>query len=317
VAILTGGTLGEHFSFYGEVEAAREDGEAEIALERVYLITRPLSSSALQIKIGAFEPGISLVSNHRRLTDHKYLALTGTVGDNGWAAEPYQQGFEAFGVVAHRLLYNAGYVEGSGNETNNAKDVYARVAYKFGGLRLDGTTPEAADTALPANPKPWSEKALTVSAFAYRGNPLLSETEITLVNDPETNIVTPVESTLEQDDSFDIVGGDVAWQFLDLTLRAGLSSRTDDRPFLADPDITDTRTKSYYFETSWVAYPWLVPAARWEQFEVADEKTERISLTLQALIRANVRGFLAADRLREPGGSYELEEIVGGVVIGF
>ncbi len=316
-ALLTGGTFGERASFYGEIEMAREDGEIVTEMERINMLFRPFATPAFQFKIGAFEPGLLLVSAHRRLTDHRYFLLREPATDNAWTPEPFQQGIEFFGVAAHRILYNVGYVEGSSNESNNAKDVYARVAYKIGGLRLDGTTEKGAEAGLPTNPKPWSEKSLTLSAFTYRGSPLLSSTTTVLVNDPNTNIVTPVDTTLEQDDDFVVFGGDVAWNFLDLMVRAGASSREDDSPFIGSPAMTDIKVKNTFFEVDWVAYPWLIPAGRWESIEVAGQKTERISLTIQCLVRANVRAFLAADRLKEPGLKYRTEEVVSGLVFGF
>jgi len=315
-ALLTGGTLGDNVSFYGEVEAAREDGESSIEMERLLALFRPLHSPVFQIKVGAFEPGLTLISNHRRLTDARYFVTSQPVGDNEWAPEPYQQGIEFFGVAGHRLLYNVGYVEGSGNASNNAKDVYGRVAYKFGGMRLDGTMKEGESAGATANPKPWSEKSVTVSAFVYKGSPLLSRTETMLVNDPNTNIVSEVDTTLEQDNRFTYYGGDIAWNFMNLIVHAGATQRTDRRPFLDDPTLTDISVKNRFLELDWVAYPWLIPATRWESIDVEGDKLEKLSLTFQFLLRANVRAFLAADQLKEPGGHYATEEVVAGLVFG-
>lgn len=319
LGLLAGGTFGDHASFYSEVEVARDAGEIVTEMERLNVLFRPFNGPAFQFKIGAFEPGIFLFSNHRRLTDHRYFATDEKAGDNGWSAEPFQQGIEFFGVAAHRLLYNGGYVEGAGNAPNNAKDVYGRVAYKFGGLALDGTTKPGAES-LAANPKPWSEKSLAVSAFVYKGSPLLSETRIvtTFTNDPNTNIVTQTDTdmSVSQDDRFTMYGGDIAWNFLNLMVRAGMSNRSDRRPLLSDPAATDISVKSRFGEVDWVAYPWLIPAARWESFDVAGVKQNRISLTVQFLVRANVRAFLAADQLKETGSNYKTEEVVAGIVYG-
>jgi hypothetical protein len=111
-------------------------------------------------------------------------------------------------------------------------------------------------------------------------------------------------------------GGDIAWNFLDLIVRAGMANRSDRRPFLSNPSATDVSVKTRFGEVDWVAYPWLIPAARWESFDVAGVKQDRISLTVQFLVRANVRAFLAADQLKEPGSDYKLEEVVAGVVFG-
>jgi hypothetical protein len=321
VALLTGGTFGEHTSFYGELEFAREDEAVETELQRINIQFRPRSSPLLQIKVGSFEPGLLLVSNHRRLTDHGHLLLSMPAGDNEWTAEPYQQGIEFFGVASHRLLYNAGYVEGSGNASNNSKDYYARLAYKFGGLRLDGTTPEGSEASLASNPKPWSEKSVRVSGFYYRGKPLLEETTSTLQTDPGCTTlpcdVVVVETTLSQNDPFKIYGGDVAWNYENLIVNAGFAERTDRHPFLDSPTDTDVDIKNRFAQVAYVAYPWLIPAARWESAEIEGDKTERLSLTVDVLIRANVKGFVAADQVKSDGGSYETEEVVGGVVFGF
>ncbi|MBI3450102.1 MAG: hypothetical protein HY049_14460 [Acidobacteria bacterium] len=317
--IQAGGTFGDHASFFGNLVFERPDGGAtETTLERMSILFRPWSSPAFQFKVGAFDPGLLLISTHRSVVTTEYLSLTQTVGDNGWAAEPTQNGAEFFGVAAHRLLYNAGYVEGAGNAASNSKDVYGRVAYKFGGLTLDGTTKGTAAAGLPANPKPWSEKSFTVSAFVYKGSPLLSQTTTTLVNDPNTNIVSQVDTTIEQDDRFTMYGGEVKVNFLNLIFYAGASARTDRHPFLADfsPAATDVSSKNWWGEAQWVALPWLIPAARWESFDVAGAKTERYTATVNMLVRANVKTFVAADWLKEPTLKYRTEEIVAGLVFG-
>src|SRR5262249_10874601 len=158
-------------------------------------------------------------------------------------------------------------------------DYYGRLAYKFGGMRLDGTTAKGGETGIPANPKPWSEKSLTFSAFIYKGSPLLSQTDVSFQTDP-TCITLPspivdVDSTLSQEDKFGLYGGDLAWNFLDVIVHAGATTRTDKSPFLADPTDTDVKSKNRFGEVDWVAYPWLVPAVRWESFDVAGEKTDK------------------------------------------
>ena len=195
------------------------------------------------------------------------------------------------------------------------------MAYKFGGLRFDGTTEESGGSSPTSNPRPWAEKSVRVSAFVYEGSPLLSETSTTLQTDPGCTTlpcdVVPIDTTVSQNDPFRIYGGDAIWNFNDLMVDVGFSERTDRRPFLGNPDDTDVKTKNRYVEVDWVAYPWLIPAARWESFDVGGDKTERISMTVNALIRANIKGFLAADQIKTSGTSFETEEVVGGVVLGF
>jgi len=300
--ILGAGTLDEHFSFWGSIVFAREGAEIATEMERVNLLVRPLGSPALQFKIGSFEPGIMLISSHRSILDQEPLVLTEPVGDNPWAADGFQQGLEAYGMLQHRVLYNAGVVEGSGSLGDNSKDVYARLAYKAGGLPFDGVPRGGADASMPANPKPWSETSIAFSGFVYKGKGLLDGGDPL---DPNSR------------DPFHVVGGDVAVNYLDLMARGGYTDRKDDRLFVADPSITDVKTKNAFAELSWVAYPWLIPAGRWESLEVGDEKTGKLSFTLNCLARANVKSFLAADWLKEPGGKYLNEGGTLGVIIGF
>ncbi|MBI5711352.1 MAG: hypothetical protein HZC42_13795 [Candidatus Eisenbacteria bacterium] len=303
VEILAAGTLDEHFSFWGGFEFANEAGELVTELGRVNLLVRPLDSPALQFKVGSFEPGLILASNHRSLMDQKLQVLAQAEGDNPWAPEGFQQGLEAYGVLQHRVLYNAGVVEGSGSVGDKSKDVYGRLAYKFGGLPFDGVTSGGAEAALPANPKPWSEKSLAVSGFVYKGEGILT--------DPTDPPPPPIR------DPFQVIGGDLTAIVLDLAARAGYAERKDDRLLAADPTSTDIKIRSQFVELSWVSFPWLVPAGRWESSKVGDEETNRVSFTVNGLARANVRSFLAANWVKEPGGKFTSEGATLGLLLGF
>jgi hypothetical protein len=322
IEIQAGGTLGENFSFFGNLVFDRSEGETSTELERFVLLVRPFRSPAFQFKLGAFDPGLLLISSHRSLITTEPFILTEPVGDNGWAVEPDQQGIEFFGVAGHRFLYDAGLVEGSGNVTNNRKDYYGRVAYKFGGLALDCFTKGGMDhDEAVTKPKPWSEKSVTLSAFIYKGSPLLNQTTTDFQTDPGCTTlpcpIVPVDTTLSQEDKFQMYGGDLAWNFLDLIVHAGGATRTDRMPYLADPTDTDVKTDNIFGEILWVAYPWLVPSVRWESFSVAGDKGERVTLDLDFLIRANVKAWVAVDCLKAEGSNYNTDEIAGGVAFGF
>jgi hypothetical protein len=300
--ILAAGTLGEHFSFWGSVVFARDGSEIATEMERLNLLVRPLDSAALQFKVGSFEPGIMLVSTHRSLLDQELWTLTQPAGDNLWAPEAFQQGLEAYGMLQHRVLYNTGVVEGSGSVGDKSKDVYARVAYKLGGLPFDGIRSGAPETSMPTNANPWSETSVAISGFAYKGKGILDG------GDPEDP---------DSRDGFRVFGGDVAVNYLDLMAHAGYTDRKDDRLLLADPTAIDVPVKNTFGELSWVMFPWLIPAGRWETSKVADERTDQLSFTANGLIRANVKTFLAANWVKEPGGKFTNEGASLGVIIGF
>jgi hypothetical protein len=301
--ILGAGTLDEHLSFWGSVVFARGGGgEIDVEMERVNLLVRPLASPALQFKVGSFEPGIMLASSHRSILAQEPLVLTEPVGDNPWAADGFQQGLEAYGMIQHRVLYNAGLVEGSGSIGDNTKDVYGRLAYKLGGLPFDGVPSGGAEAAMPANPKPWSERSVALSGFVYKGRGLRD--------------LDPLDPA-DPRDPFRVLGGDVAVNCLDLMARAGYTDRKDDHLLVADTTGTDVKSKSQFVELSWVAYPWLIPAGRWESAKLGAEKAERVSFTLNGLARANVRSFLATNWAKEPGGKFVNEGGTLGILIGF
>ena len=305
IEILAAGTLDEHLSFWGSVVFARDGGEIATEMERINLLVRPLESPALQFKIGSFEPGLMLISSHRSILVQEPAVLTEAVDDNPWAAEGFQQGLEAYGMPQHRVLYNVGLVEGSGSLGDKSKDFYGRIAYKIGGLPFDGVPSGGASAELPANPKPWSEKSVALSAFAYKGRGIL-------VRDPSA-----VDTDPDVLDPFHVLGGDVAVNYLDLIAHAGYTDRKDDRLFVADPTIINVAVKNQFAELSWVVYPWLIPAGRWEQFKVGDEKTERVSFTVNGLVRANVKSFLAANWVKEPAGQFTNEGATAGILVGF
>lgn len=315
--VLAGGTVGENVSFYGEVEFELdlETDETELAIERAYVSFKPWVEPYFAVKFGQFEPGIALVSNHRRITGPRYwltrppTRLAGgasVVFDNEFQLEsPAQAGLELYGVLRHRALWNVGYVEGKFNEPNNAKDVYARIAGKWGGLRLDGSLREGEQIAID-KPQPWREISLTASGFVYRGTASLE--------------VAPGPPQVLQTDDFTIAGADVQANLNDLIVHAGFSSGTND-----DPDITgtfrDVDSEATFIELDWVARPWIVPALRYETFELSDgfgeDKKVRWVPTVNLLVRANVLGFIAAEVERERGGNFGTEEIEAGLVIVF
>lgn len=296
--IFGAGTLDEHLSFWGSVVFSRDGEEIATEMERVNVLVRPLSSTAIQFKVGSFEPGLMLVSSHRSILDQELWALTEPAGDNPWAPEAFQQGFEAYGTIKHRAMYNAGVVEGSGSVGDRSKDVYGRLAYKWGGLPFDGITSDTGQGA--ANPNPWAEQSVAISAFGYHGTSLL-------IND-----MGPAPK-----DGFNTYGGDVALKYNDLGAHAGYTYRKDDRLFLDNPALTDGKVKNAFAELYWVAYPWLIPAARYESMKVMDENTQQLSFTVNGLVRANVKTFLAANWIKDPGGKFTSDEASLGLLIGF
>jgi hypothetical protein len=199
--------------------------------------------------------------------------------------EPTQLGIELRGVTGGgRLFYSAGYAEGAGNGLQVPSDFWGHLAYKIGGMRLDGesTSDEELDLASPA---PWREWSVQIGAFGYAGFPT--------IGDPEVS---------SQLDWFYRAGGDVNVQLRDATIILAYSYGRNHRPYLASPTQTDVESHQIMAQLDYVVLPWFIPTARYERriVEAVDAgtgelgfvATDRVSLATYFLIRANIRAYL-------------------------
>ena len=183
--LFSGGTLGEHISFFSEVTwAENPDGSSSTELERVHLQAGSFigPEHLINIKIGKFAPDLAdgfhemwLSTNNgiKTLFTFNPIGLHGGTGlaDGGGISLPANvKGIELYGVGLHRFFYTVGAVNGlgpsaGGNVDGNAsKDVYVRADYKFGGMGLDGDT-----TGLKLPPENWRERSLRVGLLGYHG----------------------------------------------------------------------------------------------------------------------------------------------------
>lgn len=314
IAVVAGGTFGESIAFYSELGFSEEG----IEIERVYasLLNMVGPYSLVNLKIGQFEPGVFYFSNHRRLGP-RYLISGVKVGDNNWSLEPLQQGFELYGTSAQgRLGYNVGLVEGSGNIVNTAKDVYAHLTYKFGGLRLDGVAPEASKPFQKS--KPWEDNSVIFGAFGYTGKAKLGESgeESGQGGAPLAKTTGILQQGATLNDNFQAFGADMQIYYGRWNLFGGYAFFDYDNPFLLDP--TRSADASVGFgEAQFTAYPWLIPYARYEAAEIADETLQRFIPGFAALLRANVRIEMFGEFTKEPGADFGFKALAAAFVFGF
>lgn len=88
-----------------------------------------------------------------------------------------QPAVELNGIFAGRLSYGIGLAQGSGaseTDRNNHKDVYYRLRYKVGGLRLDGLFDDSARTP-HARAGQLYDRSLSLEHFAYWGSEPLQQ----------------------------------------------------------------------------------------------------------------------------------------------
>lgn len=321
VALVAGGTAGDHVAYFGEIGFEREveDGvvESEVGVEHFDVrFTRIIQNSpALNVKIGAFQPELVNGFDHaRRLTIANYDSMFGVLTANAGGAEAVGEshhgggggialpavatGVEAYGIVGHRGFWTAGLVNGLGPghesfDGNSSKDFYGRVAYKLGGMALDGSDASTFTTSA----KNWQETSLKVGAFAYDGN----GEEIFIPG--EVHEEGPV---LVEDRDFSRVGFDASLYYRDLNLFGAFVRGSDDIGVFAaeeeDPEQPgephadhsgEFVYKAWFVELDAVLHwPWLHGSGRYERVTLPSEEVdtwERGVVSLNALVRANVK----------------------------
>lgn len=193
VELVAAGTAGDNVSYFGEIAFRREPEHGELQneteVEHIDLrFIRPFAQSlAFNVKVGAFQPELVQTFDHaRRLTVANYDSMFGVNtlerggassvgggghhGGTGISLPAVATGFEGYGVVAHRFLWNLGLVNGLGPgegafDGNDAKDVYGRVATKWGGIAFDGSNADEVQQA-----KAWRERSFEIGLFGYQGD---------------------------------------------------------------------------------------------------------------------------------------------------
>jgi hypothetical protein len=299
LALLIGGTFDEFFGYYGDIDLF-DDGEPG-HIGRLFgqfndPLGRWLPEDSLNVKVGQFEPAVAF-SNHRKLFLTMYLTNMLAIGEGAGAhhgsslfqPEPGQRGIEINGVIKHNLYYAVGVVNGNniGGEdedngtfdSNSEKDVYGRLAYKFGGMGFDGYNPGSeAGEELGAGPSadPY-DKSLTVGLWGYYGDQVVE-------HDDE-----------KWEDTFHRIGFDarVQWKKWDIFGQYTVAENNN-----AFGDREDIDTDVWFLEADYNIYPWWLVGARYEEVDrdSNDESPDqdRIVFNSTFLVRANMRVQLEA-----------------------
>ena len=313
VSLLTGGTLGETLSFFGEIvfvpEVADGHTEVHVELEHSHLsFNGPFGSGpAFNLRVGQFMPEVSQPFGHGSVLTTEAPstvfefnpigvnggAEVGGEGGGGIAMPETVAGLEAYGIVHHRFLYSGGLASGIGPgvdtfDGNNSKDYFGRIAYKIGGLALDG------DGYTPTE-KNWRETSLQIGLSAYRGDG--TGIFLPLIDEPDR---------LLEDRTFTRVGVDANVFFQDLNVITGYLRGRDtlaDYQLVADaPQLrqsSDATYHTWFGEADYVVMPWLHGALRYEWLRPANADApdfKRIIPNLTALVRANVKAYLEYQR---------------------
>lgn len=301
VGLLLGGTLGETFSFFGDLELF-EDGKPG-GIGRAFVNYTP--SHQFNLTVGMFEPRAAPFSNHLRLTRQtSYLTnVFPTVpAGNFFGFSPNQRGVELWGGAEGPkkkggLLYSFGVVNGQfggaaealeesplrstieeieeeaeehGGEfdVNSGKDVYVQASYKIGGLGVFGGG--ATESLTQTNN--WRDDSLTLGGYYYRGT-----TGAFIGNEEE-------EEFLNSGNHFYRAGVTADWWFKDLNVFAAYQYNHDRLR-----DRREFNAKLFMVEGSYVLpWPWIIPAVRFESVDPSFGRSfNRTTLSATILLRAN------------------------------
>lgn len=313
--LLLGTAFGEYLGMFGEW-IAFEAGRDAVGLQRFFFQFNDVvgEKNAVNIKVGRFEPGItSGYMNTNRITLARPITIDYRASGD-WRPRDNQAGIEVNGILNSRLEYAVGLVNGEGKTVpfKDRKDVFGRVAFKTGGLGLDG---KGADIELKETDN-WIDNAVTVGVYAYKGNVEKSKSTTAQSIDTTGSAGNPTKfrvktttTTQKWGNDFNRIGLDLRAGYDRLELTGGLIFGKDDNPF---DDNRELKHTAYFGEVDYIFYPWLLGVLRVNraQSKLADDDRDKyteVNPNITILYRANVR-FSIEWMFRKDG-----ERTIGGV----
>jgi hypothetical protein len=315
-----GGTFSEHISYFGEVTFA--DGSADVEHAELHFNDLGISPHLINLYVGRGMPTLTSFGPHSSYVADTIVpaiavtALFGATTDSFSTMNEYNL-VELNGMAQGRFIYALGANSGSNLDTRTSENATAHLGFKLGGMRLDGENAEAGDPQ-----RPWAETALTVDAYGYRS---------------ASHYTNGAMMPAMADDLAYVAGGHLRGTVGSFELDAGVAHEWHNH---ATVDGSSVKALTQYDELSYVVFPWLVPAARFEYVSLKPAGGGRLNdarfiVGAAALVRANLKftltgliehsnaapdaGWDAAGGFAKPttGAVTELEAIQVGLAYAF
>lgn len=239
----------------------------------------------VNLVVGRGFPTLTSFGPHSSYLGDVRLTVVPVTGIYGLSSDPFTlvdnyNGFELTGVVAGRLDYSAGLTAGKDvlSTRFSSENYYVHAGFKVGGMRLDGEGSQGPTNAM----RPWAENAVTVDGFVFH-----SREHFAAPGAPETSV---------GDTSF-TVGGAARLQLGSLELDLGGYDQRHDR---GTATLARVHADVEYAELSYVVFPWMVPAVRFERIGLRptggpDVSDIHVMPGIAFLLRANVKAVLVAN----------------------
>jgi hypothetical protein len=282
-----GGSFDDSITYFSELTASADGFEIERAVVSFNDLVGP--PHAVNLWVGKGSGTLNSFGPHSTYLGDSGIppmAATAMFGATSasWNLTDTFQTAEVNGVVNGVVDYSAGVTNGANSELRTPTNVYLHLGTKLGGVRLDGED----NSSVPNPAKPWAENAITLDAFYYHAKSRFT------IPDPAATTTEPLPD-LTRDDVANVIGGTVRAQRESLELDVGSSYEMHSNPSTA----AKATVLSQFDELSYVVYPWLVPAIRFEYTRVSPDggtvvSDSRLSFGAAALVRPNLKLVLSA-----------------------
>jgi len=283
ISLMLGATLGENISTYGKVNL--DGGYLDRAFVRFgNLFDDTLGENSLNIKVGKLEAAIVPWSLTRFIGVSVPLVYGNNRSQGDFTYGMRQRGLEVEGILGHHFKYGIGVANGSNGfrDDNNSKDIYGRVAYKFGGIGFDGYSKALEEGGELPQTDNWTDNSFTLGLSLYEGTETLDE---------------------ELENEVSRLAVDARLQLGDLDLFGVWIKEDDSEPLTFLPE---SENSIWFAQADYVFLPWVVGFVRYEQLEAAidirneaPEDLERFVPGLVFAIRANVKVTLEAQLFQD------------------
>jgi hypothetical protein len=252
ISLLFGGTLSEHYSFFGTWSGSGSPNELNLHVARI--LDRP----ELNLRLGQMEPTTTLFKNNERLIAPFNVT---TSSHTGHSVGSSRRGIELNGILFDHTFYALGTVKNGG--FGSKFDYYYHLSHKIGGMDLHGEEP---DIDLD-DPSFWEDIVLTVSHYGYFGE--------------RTDIDGTKEAQIMR------FGLDAKLRIYDFTLWAGSMLGLDEDKLVGAKNESFT----WFGEANYAFTSWLVASYMYSYQDSADSETykQRHDAGLILLPLENVR----------------------------